>query len=128
MTARKERFTIVAIVIPSGIDEAVAALVSQNIDEFDTDYWLLFQPDSYLFFFRESKRGKERANRCITSIETLRSKNERLSALRVGQASGELVADFSWFGSIKSLPVGTAVNEAHVNARKTVSLDSGSPS
>ncbi|NNN07390.1 MAG: hypothetical protein HKL90_15975 [Elusimicrobia bacterium] len=120
MAARKEEFSIVALLIPDGIDEDVASLVSAKIDEFDPDYWLLSQPDSYIFFFRENRSGKERAVHGVASLQILKNSSIRLRALRIGQARGPLVADFSWFGRVKSPPFGAAVNEAQKNARSAV--------
>ncbi|HEX4048244.1 MAG TPA: hypothetical protein VH309_10440 [Elusimicrobiota bacterium] len=120
MTARKEDFSIAALVILDGIDEATASLVSAKINEFDPDYWLLFQPDSYIFFFREKRNGKERSVRGVAALKALKNSNIRLGVLRIGQASGPLVADFSWFGRVKTPPFGTAANEAHKNARSAV--------
>jgi len=117
MTAQTEGFNVVALFVPEGVDEAVASRVNARIDELNPDYWLLTQPDTYVFFFRQRRKGAKRAANGVELLESLRSSNERLSDMRIGQANGPLLADFSWFGTVLTPPLGAAAHEANKKAR-----------
>lgn len=112
MTAQLEEFTVLCARVPVGIDEHVVALINGKIDSFDPDHWLLIQPDTYLFYFRQKKNGDERSKKAISILDGLRGLNERLAGMKLGKSAGEITALISASGEIEGFPVGAAVSEA----------------
>lgn len=117
MSAKEEDFTVVCAWIPEGINEEVAGIIDGKANAFGPDARQLFQPDTCLYFFRDKKNGAERAKTAVSLLHGARGEHPRLSAMRLGSASGPLIADISWLGAVNSMPVGRAVTEAQKQAR-----------
>jgi hypothetical protein len=117
MTAKDEEFTVLCAWIPDGIEELISDIFNKKIEEINPDESQLLQPDTYLFFFRQSRRGNARADAAIALLESVRNAHPRLAAMKIGKAAGPLFADISWLGVVKSMPIGRAVADAQKQTR-----------
>jgi hypothetical protein len=69
-------------------------------------------------FFLPSRHALARLRSVIAQAEMLRASDARFQRLGIGLAEGRLVAEFTWFGRLKSQlpPLGLPVNTAHHSA------------
>lgn len=111
-----EEFIVVCLIVPDGIDERVAEVVSARMNSFNPDTWILLQPSTYNFFFRGKTKGDERASIAVEQLVSAKTLNPRLEKMRIGKASGELLAEISRDGTVRGIPLGKAASDAAKNA------------
>ena len=92
-----------------GFDEHTLPPLIALMDSAAPDYrsWTHTGPDGY---FLTSPESLGRIRRVIQQAEQLRSSDTRFERLGIGLAEGSMVADFTWFGRLKTQmpPLGSA--------------------
>lgn len=107
--------TVVCLRVPEGIDESVAAIVNGAMNGFAPDQFALFQPDTYLFFFRNDQQGAVRSARAMLMLEELKTRNGRLAKAAIGRASGQMMVNFK-SNDIVGIPLGAPFVDAQKRA------------
>jgi class 3 adenylate cyclase len=114
MPAKRKAFIVVILGdrTGEGLDESTLPPLVALIDSSSPDYRKLLTPRGIAAFFVASAAAAQRADELVAAAEQLRSSNSRFAGLGIGISSGDMVADFSWFGRVRSAPLGAVANEA----------------
>jgi class 3 adenylate cyclase len=114
MPAKRTAFIVVMLGDRSGegFDETTLPPLVDLMDSASPDYRQLLSPRGVAGYFVASSAAVERADQLIAAAEQLRQSSTRFETLGIGISSGEMIADFSWFGRLRSAPLGTVANEA----------------
>ncbi len=95
-----------------GFDEASLPPLVDLIDSAYPDYRQLLVPKGVAGYFVASPAAAQRADRVVAAAEQLRQSATRFESLGIGISAGEMIADFTWFGRLRRVPLGVVANEA----------------
>jgi class 3 adenylate cyclase len=114
MPAKRKTFIVVILGdrTGEGFDETTLPPLVALIASAWPDYREVIVPRGVAAFFIASAGAAQRADQLVTAAEQLRTSDSRFESLGIGISSGEMVADFTWFGRLRSAPLGTVANEA----------------
>jgi len=114
MPAKRKAFIVVILGdrTGEGFDEITLPPLVALMDSSSPDYRQLLTPRGVAAFFVASTAAAQRADELVAAAEQLRSSDSRFESLGIGISSGDMIADFSWFGRLRSPPLGTVANEA----------------
>jgi class 3 adenylate cyclase len=114
MPAKRKAFIVVMLGdrTGEGFDETSLPPLVHLIDSASPDYRQLLAPRGVAGYFVASSTAAERADRVVAAAERLRQSDTRFETLGIGINAGEMIADFTWFGRLRSAPVGVVANEA----------------
>ena len=114
MPAKRKAFIVVILGdrTGEGFDETTLPPLVALIESASPDYRQVLTPRGVAAFFIASSAAAQRAGHLVVAAEHLRSSDSRFETLGIGISSGEMIADFSWFGRLRSVPLGTVANEA----------------
>jgi class 3 adenylate cyclase len=114
MPAKRKAFIVVILGdrTGEGFDETTLPSLVALIDSASPDHHQVLTPRGVAAFFVASPAAAQRADQLVVAAEQLRSSGSRFESLGIGISSGEMVADFSSFGRLRSAHLGTVANEA----------------
>jgi len=96
-----------------GFDETTFPPLIALMDSASPDYRRLRVPRGVTAYFLASPAGARRAERLVARAAELRSNDAHFESLGIGISTGQMLADFNWFGHLRSEPrVGTVATEA----------------
>jgi class 3 adenylate cyclase len=112
MPAKRKAFIVVGDRTEEGFDEASLPPLVDLIDSASFDYRQLLVPRGVAGYFLASSGAAQRADRVVAAAEQLRQSATRFESLGIGISAGEMIADFTWPGRLRSAPLGIVANEA----------------
>jgi hypothetical protein len=114
MPAKRKAFIVVILgdCTGEGFDERSLPPLVALVDSASPDYRQLFLPRGVGAFFVASSAAAQRADQFVTAAEELRTSHPQFERLGIGISSGDMIAEFSWFGRVRSISLGTVANEA----------------
>jgi hypothetical protein len=95
-----------------GFDETTFPPLIALMDSASPDYRRLMVPRGFTAYFLASPAGARRAERLVAQADELRTNDAHFKSLGIGISTGEMIADFTWFGRLRSEPLGTVATEA----------------
>jgi class 3 adenylate cyclase len=114
MSAKRKAFIVVMLGdrTGDGFDETSLPPLVDLIDSASPNFRQLLVPRGVAGYFVASAAAAERADRVVAAAEQLRQPGTPFERLGIGISAGEMIADFTWFGRLRSAPLGTVANEA----------------
>jgi class 3 adenylate cyclase len=114
MLAKRKAFIVVMLGdrTGEGFDETSLPLLVDLMDSASPDYRQLLSRRGVAGYFVASSDAAERADRLVAAAEQLRQSATRFESLGIGISAGDMIADFTLFGRLRSAPLGTVANEA----------------
>ncbi|MDQ2867362.1 MAG: hypothetical protein M3R59_02965 [Verrucomicrobiota bacterium] len=114
MSAKRKAFIVVILGDRGGegFEESTLLALVALADSASPDYRQLLTPRGVAAFFVASSAAAQRANRLVAAAEQLRAGGSGFEGLGIGISSGEMIADFSWLGRVRSTPLGAVANDA----------------
>ena len=114
MPAKRKEFIVVMLGdrAGDGFGERTLPPLLALVDSVSPDYREVLPPRGIAAFFIASSVAAQKEDQLVTAAEQLRSSDSRFESLGIGISSGGMIADFSWFGRVRSMPLGTVANDA----------------
>lgn len=112
MSAKKAPFIVVCLHDDWEFNEKSFPIIKSVVEQSEPAYSEFLKPNVFTAFFKDDEKGKRNASQLIEYLAALRNKNSSFRKLGVGSSQGELIAEFSLLGRVKSTPVGMVINEA----------------
>ena len=113
--AKEARFIVMCVVNEDGFIERDLSKLISVIVPFKPDAYYYLTPNVVEIFLLDNNKNLLKNNQLKLLIEKMISENN-LSWL-YGESSGNLIAEFSIFGRLKSIQSGIAINHALQQAR-----------
>ena len=113
--AKEAKFIIMCVVDEDGFNENDFRKLDSVVLTHRPDAHFLLSPKVVEIFYLYNNKNLIKHKQLKILIEEMISKN-KLSWL-YGESIGSLIAEFSIFGKLKSMPAGIAINHALQNAR-----------
>lgn len=118
MKAKQEDFVVVCVTDSWGFTEKNYPQIQNIIDRSNPDFYSVALPSPILVFFLANKDGESRANALLEAINELIHNNPIYSLTSTGKSIGSLIARFDRHGTVKTEPLGIAINQAMDAARR----------
>ena len=114
MPAKRREFIVVILGdrTGEGFNERTLPPLIALVDSVSPDYREVFLPRGVGAFFVASSAAAQRADQLVAAAEELRTADPRFESLGIGISSGGMIAEFSRFGRVRSMPLGTVANQA----------------
>jgi hypothetical protein len=116
MSSKRKRFIVLTLGDREtwGYNEQTLPILLEIVDSSAPDY-RMFTHTGVIANYLSSPEALRTVELAITRAESLRDSDSRFATLGIGLAEGELLAEFDWFGRLKSngdRPLGMALTEA----------------
>ena len=107
MPAKRKSFIVVMLGDRNGwgFDETTFPPLIALMDSASPDYRRLRVPRGVTAYFLASPAGARRAERLVAQADELRTNDAHFESLGIGISAGEMLADFNWFGHLRSEPL-----------------------
>lgn len=112
MSSKKASFIVVCLHDDWEFNEKSLPIIKSVVAQSEPAYSEFVKPNVFTVFFKADAKGKRNASQLIEYLTALKTKNSDFRKLGVGSSQGELIAEFSMLGRVKSTPAGMVINEA----------------
>jgi hypothetical protein len=119
MGSHTKKFFVVCLQNEWGFQFEPFSQLREIVESTEPSYWEFMNPGTVLTYFIANKENKAKVEEFIGNVKNLIRDDQGLQKISIGQSEGELVVETTFWGKIKSSPLGLAVTEAINNAKKT---------
>ncbi|MFZ2634691.1 MAG: hypothetical protein WA081_05880 [Desulfosalsimonadaceae bacterium] len=122
MGAHRKKLYIICIHDEWGLSHSQFTKLKSAIGMHQPDYWEFFNPGTISIFFKDTKKGSNKASSLMKTLQDIKNDKSGLDKIGIGNSEGEMVFETNEWGKILSTPLGGAANEAIAKAKNMATV------